>query len=180
MVLTVLTVLGAVADEGTQKAGLKKLRVYDFEYRWLPVVAANIGTENASFWTMPDAIIMLTETNGYEAPFKAEEIVANKKDVAGNEVVVWTMPDPTGLTECYYLAFVTRKNGFDIYTCEKTLALEDMDANMCILGQALNDGHLSYSDVPIPENWEKFIEELEKMKLISAPGQEDPMSGFKR
>lgn len=145
-----------VAREIIEYANHEKVPVslYSFEFKYTPVLAAK--AENPFQLTNVGAIIEeLLPAEGYIPQFSSDIVSDSVVTVNGKECVLWTFSDPTETPLCKYLVFIPADNGYDIYTLEKTLPLQD-DINW-VIGQPSASGHSSFGGVKGFENGEEFV-----------------------
>lgn len=150
---------------------LKEMRLYNFEFKFLPAFAAGVKL-------LDDANEVMCDTEyitgprlariGYYLPVEAKDIKAEIFGEDDDAIIVWTMPMPTEVPLARYIAFVRDKenNCFTEYTLEKTFNWDGEQQNIWVLGQAVKDGsHINFGGVAYPETARQFAEVLRKRQM---------------
>lgn len=149
---------------------LKEMRLYDFEYRFLPTFAAGVKPKADAYGLLCD-IKYITGLRlarmGYQLPVDAANIFAEKFGEGDEAIVVWTMPMPAEIPLARYIAFLPDKkdNCFKVFTLEKSFNFDDGE-DTWILGQINSDmSHVNLGNIVYPQTAENFAEVLRKRFL---------------
>lgn len=111
--------------ENRIRTPLEPLRLYDYFFKWLPLVASVVPADQAEVFSEPGfANVDMPEKNGYKSPFSNLQIEVTAVDTDDKTMYVWTFPEPEEAPLCLYVAFVTAKDGIRTYMLEKSLLVD--------------------------------------------------------
>lgn len=151
---------------------VKAMRPYDYFFRWLPSMAAQIPADDGErYMSVPGVLnTKVPEMNGLTSPFEDSVITVEAVECDGLTVYVWTFPEPKMPPLCLYVAFVPQNGRFRVYTLE--LSLEDM----WVLGGMGGTAHSNYGVVERPADASGFAGILKAAGIIS--GVAEPEASF--
>lgn len=158
------TEVSAVEDT---EGKLRPMRVYDFEFIWLPFLANEkelMAMDNELF-DFPDRVVLITMMQGYVVPFKVSEINVSHADLNGTSVAVWTFPEPAEDPLCRYMAFVPTEDGlYRLFTLERSDVTAAMGKKPWWIGEAKYRGHASFINVDAPVDAQGFVDMLKNLQ----------------
>lgn len=138
---------------------VQQLPLYDYFFKWLPTVAAQISvSDGQQYLSAPGALnTRLPELNKLRSPFTDGQITVEAVEREAGTVYVWRFPQPETIPMCLFVAFVPHGGKYAYYTVEKSL--EDY----WVLGQMNEGAHSNYGEVSCPANASNFVEQLAKV-----------------
>lgn len=146
---------------------LKKMRLYDFEFKFLPTFAAGVKRTDGSAQLLAETKYITGRRlarSGYTSPVDYKDIEVTEVENGDGTIVVWTMPMPDKAPLARYIAFLPDKenNCYNVYTLEKTINWDDNQEDIWIIGRAKQDGHGNFGGIIYPETPQEFVAELLK------------------
>lgn len=140
------------------------MRPYDFFFRYLPIVVAEVKSADIVDYTYSNPRIVtdvLPLKLGMKSPFSADQIKASKLRSEVGDVYIWEFPTPTEVPLCKYVAFVPTKDGFKMITLEKSFE------NIWVIGTQDSSAHSSFNYIDyMPESPEKFLKVIPLKKIV--------------
>ena len=128
--------------------------LYSFEFQYAPVLASKAGNP----FQMTNVAYIIEEdlpSGGFIPQFRSDVVKDDLITIGDKECVLWTFDDPTETPLCKYLVFIPADKGFDVYTLEKTLPLDE-NINW-VIGHPTTEGPSSLGGVKGFENGEAFV-----------------------
>lgn len=155
-------------------ADLKDIRLYDFEFRFLPAFAAGVKPDRAGTTELLSDIGYICGKRlaraGYKFPFDYSDIKADVIGEGDSAIVVWTLPDPPEIPLAKYIAFVpdTETNTYKVYTLEKSIDWGGSEETVWILGIAQPSGHSNLGQIGYPATPAEFADIITRILAARA------------
>ena len=146
---------------------LTEINLYEFEFRFLPVVANSVSPDEQGVEILIDTEYLMREILPRFGCF----VILNPNEIKtevvgdGNEaVVVWQMPQPEKMPLAGYIAFVPEKESdkYKVFYLESSINF-DGEGPAWVLGVMNDDGHANYGSVKDPQSPENFVKLIRKL-----------------
>lgn len=137
------------------------LALYEFEFKYLPIVAGEVLLNESGQKTLRDKDYVLgfrLTLSGHTLPIDEKDIRIDTIGDGLDAVVVWTMPYPEDVPLARYIGFVPDReaNKYIIYTLERTYDFEGKGPQW-ILGEIGRDRIIHHGFVDYPFTPEEFV-----------------------
>ncbi len=144
------------AQEIIEYANMEKTPVslYSFQFQYAPVLAASA----TSPFKLTDVAAIIDEwlpAAGFVPKFSSKIVSSSLLTIGDKECVVWTFDTPTETPLCKYLAFIPVDGHYEVYTLEKTLALQE--GINWVIGHPTEEMHSSLGGAKGFDSGEDFV-----------------------
>lgn len=146
---------------------LTEIDLYEFEFRFLPVVANSVSPGEQGVEILSDTEYLMREILprfGCFVALNPNEIKTEAVGEGDETVVVWKMPQPEKMPLAGYVAFVPEKESdkYKVFYLELSINF-DGDGPAWVLGVINDEGHANYGSVKDPQSSENFVKLIRKL-----------------
>lgn len=156
-------------EESTDRVKrLTEISLYEFEFRFLPMLASNITPDEETVLMLSDCTYLMRELlpqYGCYVALRPKEIEVEVVGEGEESVVVWKMPKPVEMPLAAYIAFVPYKESdtykYKVFYLELSINF-DGEGSAWVLGVMNDDGHANYGNVKAPKSAIQFVNLITK------------------